>query len=145
MDSLLDKSSNPIYELEIAPILVAVSLWRQILQGSQLVCYLDNEAARFSYISLRLICSRICGLGGFPRPPISQTGLAGSPSKKWPRSAGLGRGRGSRLSISRLGDSAGLDVIPPRVEKRELCDSVNCLMSQYSFSLGICLRNIFLD
>ena len=50
MDSLLDKSSNPIYELEIAPILVAVSLWRQFLQGSQLVCYLDNEAARFSYI-----------------------------------------------------------------------------------------------
>ena len=51
---LLDKSSNPIYELEIAPILVAVSLWRQILQGSQLVCYLDNEAARCVSLSLSL-------------------------------------------------------------------------------------------
>ena len=50
MDSLLARSKNPIFELELAPLIIAYELWRSLIQGSQLVCYLDNEGARHSCI-----------------------------------------------------------------------------------------------
>ena len=50
MDELLEVSQNPIFELELAPLVVAFSLWHGLFQGSQLVCYLDNEGARHSCI-----------------------------------------------------------------------------------------------
>ena len=50
MQRLLAASSNPIYELEIAPILISLRLWRSLLEGVQLVCYLDNEGAKHSCI-----------------------------------------------------------------------------------------------
>ena len=50
MQRLLALSSNPIYELEIAPILISLCLWRSLLEGVQLVCYLDNEGAKHSCV-----------------------------------------------------------------------------------------------
>ncbi|CAE7280308.1 NaCP60E [Symbiodinium sp. CCMP2592] len=50
MKQLLSFSKNPIFELEIAPILIAYDLWKGLVQGAQLVCYLDNEGARYSCI-----------------------------------------------------------------------------------------------
>ena len=50
MTSLLSKSKNPIFELELAPLLIAYELWQGLVQGSQIVCYLDNEGARHSCI-----------------------------------------------------------------------------------------------
>ena len=50
MERLFASSSNPIYELEIAPILVSLGLWQSLLEGVQLVCYLDNEGAKHSCI-----------------------------------------------------------------------------------------------
>ncbi|CAE7730387.1 NaCP60E, partial [Symbiodinium sp. CCMP2592] len=50
MKQLLSFSKNPIFELEIAPILIAYELWKGLIQGAQLVCYLDNEGARYSCV-----------------------------------------------------------------------------------------------
>ena len=50
MTDLLSKSKNPIFELELAPLLIAYELWQSLAQGSQIVCYLDNEGARHSCI-----------------------------------------------------------------------------------------------
>ena len=50
MHSLLQKSKNPIYELEIAPLVISLQLWKGLMHGSQLVCYLDNEGTRHSLI-----------------------------------------------------------------------------------------------
>ena len=50
MQRLLASSSNPIHELEIAPILVSLCLWKGLLEGVQLVCYLDNEGAKHSCV-----------------------------------------------------------------------------------------------
>ena len=46
MSLLLKQSKNPIFELELAPILISLEYWRSLLQGAQLVCYLDNDGAR---------------------------------------------------------------------------------------------------
>ena len=46
MVSLLEKSENPIYELELLPIHIALLLWSHRLQSSHVVMYLDNDAAR---------------------------------------------------------------------------------------------------
>ena len=46
MDSLLEASDNPIYELELLPVHIALSLWSHRLQSSHVVMYLDNDAAR---------------------------------------------------------------------------------------------------
>ena len=50
MQALLRFSENPIYYLEILPLLVSVATWAEYLEGSQLVMYLDNDAARHSMI-----------------------------------------------------------------------------------------------
>ncbi|CAE7465617.1 NaCP60E [Symbiodinium sp. CCMP2592] len=50
MHDLLAASKNPIFELELAPLLIAYELWGNLFEGSQLVCYLDNEGARHSCI-----------------------------------------------------------------------------------------------
>ena len=49
---LLSFSENPIYELELAPLLIALELWGEKMRGSQVVFYLDNEGARHSFIRL---------------------------------------------------------------------------------------------
>ena len=46
MKVALEKSANPIYELELLPILLAFLIWGDRLQSTQVVCYLDNDAAR---------------------------------------------------------------------------------------------------
>ena len=46
----LKVTENPIYYLEVLPLLVSVATWANYLEGSQLVMYLDNEAARHSMI-----------------------------------------------------------------------------------------------
>ena len=46
MERALAESSNPIYELELLPIHIAISLWGSILSSTHTVFYLDNDAAR---------------------------------------------------------------------------------------------------
>ena len=46
MTKLCETSANPIYELELLPVLVAYLCWRRHLVNSQTVFYLDNDAAR---------------------------------------------------------------------------------------------------
>lgn len=48
-----DYSLNPIYELELLPMLVAVLVWGKLFKGSQVVFYGDNDAARASFIAGR--------------------------------------------------------------------------------------------
>ncbi|CAE7826193.1 kanC [Symbiodinium sp. CCMP2592] len=51
MKILLSNSQNPIFELELLPVLVAYRLWGQWCRFSQAVFYLDNEGARHSIIA----------------------------------------------------------------------------------------------
>eukprot|EP00434_Breviolum_minutum_P036682 symbB.v1.2.032515.t1/scaffold3913.1/size48432/3 len=53
MKVLLSKSDNPIYELELAPVLIAIKLWCSFFRNSQVVMYLDNDAARAGLIKMR--------------------------------------------------------------------------------------------
>eukprot|EP00435_Cladocopium_sp_Y103_P030658 s4259_g7.t1 len=46
----LADSKHPIYELEIFPLIVAVRAWSHLLAGQLVVHYLDNDAARSSFI-----------------------------------------------------------------------------------------------
>ena len=46
-------SLNPIYELELLPMLVAELVWGKLFKGSQVVLYGDNDAARASFIAGR--------------------------------------------------------------------------------------------
>ena len=50
VSELLQDSSHPIYELEVLPILLAASAWREYIKGSPVVFYIDNDAARSAYI-----------------------------------------------------------------------------------------------
>ena len=50
VDELLQDSDHPIYELEVLPILLATSAWREYIKGSPVVFYIDNDAARSAYI-----------------------------------------------------------------------------------------------
>ena len=44
------ESKHPIYETELLPVFVSVFLWGDMLKGSQVVCYLDNESAKAGLI-----------------------------------------------------------------------------------------------
>ena len=46
MSTLLKNSENPIYELELLPIYIALRLWSHKLISSHVVMYVDNDAAR---------------------------------------------------------------------------------------------------
>ena len=46
MVKLCEASANPIYELELLPVLVAYICWRRRVVNCQTVFYLDNDAAR---------------------------------------------------------------------------------------------------
>ena len=46
MLKLCEHSANPIYELELLPVLVSYMCWREHLANCQSVFYLDNDAAR---------------------------------------------------------------------------------------------------
>jgi hypothetical protein len=46
MQKALAGSENPIYELELLPIYMALYAWGGMLKSTHLVCYLDNDAAR---------------------------------------------------------------------------------------------------
>lgn len=46
MQTALASSANPIYELELLPIYMALFAWGGMLKSTHLVCYLDNDAAR---------------------------------------------------------------------------------------------------
>ena len=50
MRALCAESKNPIYELEVLPVLIAQRLWKSFLGFSQAVYYIDNEAARTAFI-----------------------------------------------------------------------------------------------
>ena len=50
VSELLTESDHPIYELEILPILLATSVWREYICGAPVVFYIDNDAARSAFI-----------------------------------------------------------------------------------------------
>ncbi|CAE7477325.1 unnamed protein product, partial [Symbiodinium microadriaticum] len=50
MRTLLSFSENPIFELELIPLLICLKMWAPLLRGSQVVFYLDNDGARHSMI-----------------------------------------------------------------------------------------------
>eukprot|EP00435_Cladocopium_sp_Y103_P000779 s5414_g1.t1 len=50
MRLLSEKSKNPIYELEVLPVLISVWLWGERFSLSQVCWYLDNEASRSAFI-----------------------------------------------------------------------------------------------
>ena len=50
MRCLLQKSKNPIYELEVLPVLLSMWLWRDRINLAQVCWYLDNEASRSAFI-----------------------------------------------------------------------------------------------
>ena len=47
---LLEKRRNPIYELEILPLVVRLDLWGDLIRDSLVVHYIDNDAAKASLI-----------------------------------------------------------------------------------------------
>ena len=49
-EDFLARSQHPIYELEIFPVLVAFRTWKRHLSNSQVIFYLDNDAARSALI-----------------------------------------------------------------------------------------------
>eukprot|EP00435_Cladocopium_sp_Y103_P052672 s2156_g16.t1 len=50
LEEFLENSKHPIYELEIFPALIALKTWGDRLKGSQVVFYLDNDAARSALV-----------------------------------------------------------------------------------------------
>ena len=46
MEDALKTSANPIYELELLPVMVAFVLWGSWIKSTHTVVYLDNDAAR---------------------------------------------------------------------------------------------------
>eukprot|EP00435_Cladocopium_sp_Y103_P036933 s3503_g9.t1 len=50
MRLLLERSKNPIYELEVLPVLVAAWMWGERVARAQVCWYLDNEASRSASI-----------------------------------------------------------------------------------------------
>eukprot|EP00435_Cladocopium_sp_Y103_P000018 s3918_g1.t1 len=50
MRLLLRNSKNPIYELEVLPVLISIWLWGERFSLSQVCWYLDNEASRSAFI-----------------------------------------------------------------------------------------------
>ena len=46
MREALACSANPIYELGLLPIYIALHVWGKRVHSTHLVCYLDNDAAR---------------------------------------------------------------------------------------------------
>ena len=53
MRRLLEESANPIYELEIIPVFLATKIWCSLISNSQVVFYLDHDAARAGLIRMR--------------------------------------------------------------------------------------------
>ena len=50
MRQVLSYSSNPIYELELVPVLLAMRVWGEVFKSGQIVGYVDNEAAKAALI-----------------------------------------------------------------------------------------------
>ena len=50
MRGLLKQSKILIFELEIAPILVSLRIWKHPLHGAHVICFLDNAGARHKCI-----------------------------------------------------------------------------------------------
>ena len=44
------ESKHPIYETELLPVLISVLVWGELIKGSQVVFYLDNESAKSGLI-----------------------------------------------------------------------------------------------
>ena len=50
LNRLLAYSKNPIYELELLPVMLSFRAWGHLLRQGQVVSYVDNEAAKSSLI-----------------------------------------------------------------------------------------------
>ncbi len=44
------QSEHPIYELEVLPVVVATDIWANLITHSQVVNYIDYEAAKSAFI-----------------------------------------------------------------------------------------------
>ena len=81
-EEFLAKSQHPIYELEIFPVLVALRTWKKQLSNSQVVFYLDNDAARSALIradgSTELSQVLIAEFVKLERIPVTFLGSQGS-------------------------------------------------------------------
>ena len=51
MDWFLSETRHPIFELELLPVWVALCAWEQLVQHSQCIFYIDNEAAKGALIN----------------------------------------------------------------------------------------------
>ena len=51
MNVLLRDSKNPIFELELLPVLLAYKLWGRWCRSAQAIFYIDNEGARHAIIA----------------------------------------------------------------------------------------------
>lgn len=55
MDTLLEFSTHPIFELELLPVLVSIYIWKRFISHKHCVIYLDNEAAQGALIRVLVI------------------------------------------------------------------------------------------
>ena len=53
LEKLLGHSNHPIYEVELAAVMVAFDVWMSLLKDTYSVFYVDNEAARSALVSGR--------------------------------------------------------------------------------------------
>ena len=94
MSKLCEASANPIYELELLPVLISYFCRRKHLANSQTVFYLDNDAARAGLTKalgatqlaeaivhhVTSIESEICNKPGYGRVPTASN-IADDPSR----------------------------------------------------------------
>lgn len=50
METLLQFSTHPIFELELLPVLISICIWKRFISYKHCVIYLDNEAAQGALI-----------------------------------------------------------------------------------------------
>ena len=50
MKALLSHSRHPIHELEMIPVLITFLLWGRLIEGAQVVHYIDNESVRLALL-----------------------------------------------------------------------------------------------
>ena len=109
MSLLLESSENPIYELELIPVLIAIILWGDFFSNSQVVMYLYNDAARAGLIKMR----GVTDLGNFiiPDAAVLEAKLAFGPwFGRVPTSSNVAD-RPSRLDC-RFVESLGSNLTP---------------------------------
>ena len=93
-EAFYQNSAHPIYEVELLPLFISIFLWGSWVDKSQVVCYLDNDAARSGLIKgsgatkvadaiIQLVCESEAALqlkSWFSRVP-SHSNISDEPSR----------------------------------------------------------------